>query len=86
MRARKKDESNSARPSIGWAGCEEAGAAEGGFALDFDGFGGDRRDTERDTLCSAKDHGSAPRLRPGLRRKARSNRPTKMMVAWFLEG
>ena len=58
MRARKKDESSSARPSIGWSGCEESGAAEGGLAFDFDGFGGDRRDTERDTLCSAKDRGS----------------------------
>ena len=85
MRARKKDESSSARPSIGWAGCEESGAAEGGLAFDFDGFGGDRRDTERDTLCSAKDRGVRPRLRPGQKRKPRSNRPTKMMVTWFPE-
>ena len=65
MRARKKDESSSARPSIGWGWCDAAGAAEGGFAFDFDGFGGIRRDTERDTLCSANDRGVRPRQRSG---------------------
>jgi hypothetical protein len=65
MRARKKDESVSARPSIGWEECAVAGAAEGGLALDFDGFGGDRRDSERDTLCSAIDRGTTRGRDPG---------------------
>ena len=86
MRARKKDESSSARPSIGWAGCEDTGAAAGGLAFDFDGFGGDRRDTERDTLCSAKDRGVRPRLRSARSGRPRSNRTIRLRVAWFPEG